>query len=83
MLLVSPCYHHAIVKDVHLARLCLDANILWFNQFRLELSPPLHGVFDPLLSIFKLPFCSSHVSWVGTWVGKETLLPEIIVVCLG
>jgi len=75
--------HDATVKDVHLARLCFHANILRFNQFGLELSPPLHGVLDPLLSIFKLPFRSSHVSWVGSWVGEETLFPEVIVVGLG
>ena len=75
--------HYATVKDVHLARLCFHADILRFNQFGLELSPPLHGVLDPLLSIFKLPFRSSHVSWVSSWVGEETLFPEVIVVGLG
>lgn len=73
----------AFLKDVHFARLCFNTNILRFNQFGLKLPSPLHSVLDPLLSIFKLPFCSSHVSRVGSWVGKETLFPEVIVVGLG
>jgi hypothetical protein len=74
---------HDIVKDVHFARLCFYTNILRFNQFGLKLPSPLHSVLDPLLSIFKLPFCSSHVSRVGSWVCEETLFPEVVVVCLG
>lgn len=67
----------------HLARLGFDGNIPRLDQFRLVLSPPLHGPLEPLLAILELPLGRSHVPGVRARVRQEALFPIIVRVRVG
>lgn len=63
---------------LHFARLCFDPDVIWSDEFRLVLSPPLHRVLDPLLCVRHLPLGSSHVSGDTSWVFEKTSFPGVV-----
>jgi hypothetical protein len=47
----------------HLPSRSLNLDLVWLDQFRLELAPPLDGTLDALVRIVKLPLGSTQVAW--------------------
>ena len=59
------------------------AHLIWWDQIGLEFPSPLESRLDSFLCIFKLPLCCTHVTRTRVRLVQPSLLPDVVLICLG